>query len=72
MGWHEQLQEMVARREQAQGHAEDAQDGLYAAMLAAYEAGASYRQIAAATGLSRIRVGQVLKLQRQRTEVKSA
>jgi hypothetical protein len=67
--WQDRLREKVAAREAAQADAEAAQEALYAAMLEVFVAGeASYRQIAEAVGLSRIRVGQVLRLQREKAK----
>lgn len=64
-----QLQAKVEKRLRADAAAEAAQYEVYAAMLAAFEAGEmTYRQIAKATGLSRERVAQVLRLMREQRD----
>lgn len=62
-----QLARHVAKRQRADAAAEAAQEALYEAMLDAFESGEmTYRQIAAATGLGRERVAQVLRMQREK------
>lgn len=65
--WQAQLRRKVEAREAAEAVLDNAMDDLYEAMLEAFDGGASYRQIAEVVGLSRIRVGQVLRLQRAKT-----
>jgi alkylated DNA nucleotide flippase Atl1 len=65
--WQQELLEKVKAREAAEAAAEQAQEDLYAAMHEVFvREGVSYRQIADAVGLSRIRVGQVLRIQREK------
>jgi hypothetical protein len=57
----------VTKRQRAEAAVKAAQEEMYAAMLDAFEAGEmTYRQIAAATGLGRERVAQVLRMQREK------
>lgn len=70
MGVEAELAKKVAKRAKAKAAADAALDDLYSAMLATFESGAgSYRQIAAATGLSRERVAQVLRDQRRKRQL---
>lgn len=62
--WKAQLKRAVAKRQRADDAADAALAALYDAIEAAREAGAGYQEIADAVGLSRIRVGQVLKERR--------
>lgn len=69
MDWKDQLRQKVKAREEAEAAAEAAQEDLYNAMLEVFvREGVSYRQIADAVGLSRIRVGQVLRIQREKAK----
>lgn len=62
MAWREQLVE-IRRQRDAQAHAAEAAQGdLYAAIIEAADSGElTYDEIAEAVGLTRIRVGQVLR-----------
>lgn len=61
------LARQVAKRQRAEALANAEQEALYGLMLDAFESGdMTYRQIAAATGLGRERVAQVLRLQREK------
>lgn len=67
--WVREVGRKAAARERAQEKAEAAYDDFYATLLAAFESGQmSYRQLAEASGLSRIRVGQALRIARQRRD----
>lgn len=59
--WKAQLRKAAARRQKADDAAEAALAALYDAIDAAQAAGATYQEIADVVGVSRIRVGQVLK-----------
>lgn len=64
--WANRLGRLVAKREKAQALALTAQEDLYDAMLDVFDSGAgNYDDIAAAVGLSRIRVGQALRAARK-------
>jgi hypothetical protein len=57
----------VTKRQRADAAVKAAQEEMYEAMLDAFEAGEmTYRQIAAATGLGRERVAQVLRMMREK------
>jgi hypothetical protein len=61
------LARQVTKRQRAEAMADAAQAELYGLMLEAFESGEmTYRQIAAATGLGRERVAQVLRLEREK------
>ncbi len=64
--WKRRVETAAGKRAAAAAKAEAAYDDFYDTMLAAFEAGASYRTLAGWSGLSRIRVGQALRIARER------
>jgi hypothetical protein len=66
--WQKKVATAASRRAAAQEKAEAAYDDFYETLLDAFEAGASYRTLAEWSGLSRIRVGQALRIARGRRD----